>query len=108
MSDPAAADLARRLGFLLAELRQERELTQEQVARAAGSSRNHLQLLESGLSNRSGAPANPRLSTLIVLAQVLGTDVPTMVRSVFSAVDSHVPERLEPTIAAWSRELFSQ
>ncbi|CPX20565.1 anaerobic benzoate catabolism transcriptional regulator [Mycobacteroides abscessus] len=108
MSDPSAIDLARRLGSLLAALRQERKLTQEQVAEAAGISRNHLQLLESGLSNRSGAPANPRLSTLIALAQVLGTDVPTVVRSVFNAADSHVPERLEPTIAVWSKELFSQ
>ncbi|MFV8308801.1 helix-turn-helix domain-containing protein [Mycobacteroides chelonae] len=78
------AHLAKRLGLLLMAARQERGLTQEQVVEEAGISRNHLQLLESGLSNRSGAPANPRLSTLVALADVLGTDVPSLLSEVFS------------------------
>lgn len=86
MSDPSAIDLARRLGSLLAALRQERKLTQEQVAESAGISRNHLQLLETGLSNRNGTPANPRLSTLVALSDVLGTDVPSMMREVFTHI----------------------
>lgn len=64
--------------------RQERGLTQEQVVEEAGISRNHLQLLESGLSNRNGTPANPKLSTLVALADVLGTDVPSLLSEVFS------------------------
>lgn len=78
------AHLAKRLGLLLMAARQERGLTQEQVVEEAGISRNHLQLLESGLSNRSGAPANPRLSTLVALADALGTDVPSLLSEVFS------------------------
>lgn len=75
---------AQRLGALLSALRQERGLSQEDVAHAAGMSRNHLQLLEAGLSNRDGTPANPRLSTLISLAAALGTDVPTVVGVMFA------------------------
>jgi transcriptional regulator with XRE-family HTH domain len=80
--DPAVAT-AQRLGALLVERRHAAGLSQEQVAVVAGISRNHLQLLEAGLSNRSGAPANPRLSTLIALAEALGTDVMALVGEVF-------------------------
>lgn len=66
--------LAEALGQRLAELRQARGLTQENVAQAAGISRNHYQLLEYGLGQRGDRkPANPRLSTLIALSNVLGT-----------------------------------
>jgi transcriptional regulator with XRE-family HTH domain len=72
-------------GRQLAELRQARGLTQETVAQAAGISRNHYQLLEYGLSQRgSRKPANPRLSTLIALSEVLGTTVPELVAGMFN------------------------
>ncbi|MBO0853841.1 MAG: helix-turn-helix transcriptional regulator [Nocardia sp.] len=71
--------LAAMLGQRLATLREARGLTQEQVAHAAGISRNHYQLLESGWSVRkTKAPANPRLRTLIALSEVLGTTLPDL------------------------------
>jgi hypothetical protein len=40
--------------------------------------------LESGLSNRkTRRPANPRLSTLVALSEVLGVSVPDLVGPVF-------------------------
>lgn len=46
-------------------------LSQEELAHAAGISRNHLQLLERGV----GEIANPRLVTLYGLAAALGVRV---------------------------------
>ncbi|GAB7143899.1 helix-turn-helix domain-containing protein [Mycobacterium riyadhense] len=78
-------ELARALGRKLAELRLERGLTQEIVAQSAGISRNHYQLLEYGLGKRSDRkPANPRLSTLVALSEVLGTTVPELIDAVFA------------------------
>lgn len=77
-------ELAAALGRSLVELRESRGLTQEFVAEAAGLSRNHYQLLETGLSNRkTRKPANPRLSTLIALSNVLGVEVPELVAAIF-------------------------
>lgn len=74
----------------LAELRQERGLTQEKVAEAAGISRNHYQLLEYGLGKRDGRkPANPRLSTLVALSEVLGTTVPELINTMFPPNAQH-------------------
>lgn len=79
-------ELAAALGRKLAVLREARGLTQEFVAHAAGMSRNHYQLLETGLSNRkTKKPANPRLSTLIALSGVLGVGVPELVATIFDA-----------------------
>ncbi len=76
--------LAQRLASRLRDLRDASGLTQEQVAHAAVINRNHYQLLESGLSDRAkGTPANPRLSTLVSLAVVLGTTVPELIDDVF-------------------------
>ncbi|WP_025352393.1 helix-turn-helix domain-containing protein [Nocardia nova] len=76
--------LAVLLGQRLATLREGRGLTQEEVAHAAGISRNHYQLLENGWSvRRTKAPANPRLSTLIALSEVLGTTVPELIDEMF-------------------------
>lgn len=78
-------ELAEALGRRLAELRSARGLTQEDVAQAAGISRNHYQLLENGLGERNHRrPANPRLSTLIALSEVLGTSVPELIDTVFT------------------------
>lgn len=50
----------------------QRNLSQQSLAEQVGISTNHLQLLESGLSDRKkGTPANPRLSTLLALSQAL-------------------------------------
>jgi transcriptional regulator with XRE-family HTH domain len=61
---------ARLLGQRLRELRASQSLTQEAVAHAAGLTRNHYQLLEAGIT-ATGRPANPRLSTIVALAEAL-------------------------------------
>lgn len=68
--------VAQVLGARLRALRHAKGLSQIQVAEAAGIARNHYQLLEAGRSDRArGAPANPRLSTLMGLAYVFDTTV---------------------------------
>ncbi|WP_262852229.1 helix-turn-helix domain-containing protein [Mumia quercus] len=75
--------IARALAATLRALRAETGLSQEEVAHAAGITRNHYQLLESGLSDRAkGSPANPRLSTLIDLSDVFGTPLSQLVEAV--------------------------
>ncbi|WP_232423281.1 helix-turn-helix domain-containing protein [Mycobacterium sp. 155] len=77
--------LAQALGRRLCDLREARGLTQEVVAEASGMSRNHYQLLERGLSNRkTKRPANPRLSTLVALSEVLGVSVPELIDAIFA------------------------
>ena len=73
-----------RLALALARrLRDQREvagLTQEKAAERAGLSRNHYQLLESGLSDRAKrTPANPTLTTLVDLAHALDCRVADLV-----------------------------
>lgn len=82
--------LAERLGRRLRELREGIDMSQEQVAHAAGLNRNHYQLLESGLSDRAkNTPANPRLSTLVALCRVYGTTVPDLAIDLFGAPPGH-------------------
>lgn len=65
--------LARAIGQRFQALRLDRGLSQDQVAQAAGISRNQYQLLEAGLSDRvKQHPVNPRMSTLIGLARAHG------------------------------------
>ncbi|MFC6013771.1 helix-turn-helix domain-containing protein [Nocardia lasii] len=73
------------LGHHLAELRMARGLTQEQVALAAGMSRNHYQLLEAGLRARKPRkPANPTFTTLVALSEVLDTPLPDLINEVWN------------------------
>jgi transcriptional regulator with XRE-family HTH domain len=70
---PLDRAVAVQLGTQIRELRESRRLTQEKLADEVGLTRNHIQLLESGLSDRAkNSPANPRLSTLLALSQALG------------------------------------
>jgi transcriptional regulator with XRE-family HTH domain len=62
---------ARELGVALSRARARRGLSQERLAHAAGLSTFTYRKLEKGASN-PGTPANPRLHTLAVLAEVLG------------------------------------
>lgn len=74
------------LGLQLQRLRERSGSSQETIAQAAGISRNHYQLLERGLSDRSrGTPANPRLSTLIALSRALSASVPDLLVDVVYA-----------------------
>lgn len=69
---------AKQLGAFLRRLREERGLSQESLAFRAGITKNQLQLIEAGrASGRRDAngPSNPRLSTLVGLADVLDRPV---------------------------------
>lgn len=77
---PLEAQLALALANRLRDLRTAAGLTQEKAAERAGLSRNHYQLLESGLSDRAKrTPANPRLSTILDLAHALDCDAAELV-----------------------------
>ncbi len=77
---PIETQLALALARRLRDQREAVGLTQEKAAERAGLSRNHYQLLESGLSDRAKkAPANPRLSTLLDLAHALDCKVSDLV-----------------------------
>lgn len=65
---------ARELGLNLLRARQARGLSQEAVAHAAGIAGYTYQKFEKGES-RPGTPMNPRLVTLLALAQVLGVSL---------------------------------
>lgn len=70
----AKADYARALGLNLQRLRVEKGLAQEKLAHAAGISAYTYQKFEKGES-RPGTPMNPRLFTLIAIAQVLEVSI---------------------------------
>ena len=65
---------ARELGKNLQRARAERDISQERAAHAAGISAFTYRKLEKGQSN-PGTPANPRLHTLVALAEVLDVEV---------------------------------
>ena len=65
---------ARELGVRLHQARIEHGLTQERLAVAAGITTFTYRKLEKGESN-PGTPANPRLHTLVALAEVIGVPV---------------------------------
>lgn len=73
-TDDAWELYARELGVNLLRARSERGISQERAAHAAGISTFTYRKLEKGESN-PGTPANPRLRTLIGLAEVLQVDV---------------------------------
>ncbi len=84
--DAAKLDLAaRQLADKLVELRRRKGLTQEQLAEAAGVSRNQIQNLEHSRNNskdpRTGRPGrgNPRLDTVFQLAAALEVPVALLI-----------------------------
>ncbi|MGC0368336.1 helix-turn-helix domain-containing protein [Microbacterium sp. SLBN-111] len=64
-------EFARQFGARLLQARGQRGLSQEHVAHAAGLATFTYRKLERGESN-PGTPANPRLRTIVSLAEVLG------------------------------------
>lgn len=69
---------AKKFGFTVRALRQERDLSQERLAFTAGLTKNQLQLIEAGRNSGrrdSDGPSNPRVSTLAGLAEVLGLSI---------------------------------
>ncbi|BDH57365.1 hypothetical protein MTP03_23040 [Tsukamurella sp. PLM1] len=84
------AALAQRLGVEIGRLRVDRGFSQEALAAEVGISTNHLQLLESGLSDRrKGTPANPRFTTLVALSRALEVDLSDLIRRIAEQVDDH-------------------
>jgi len=72
----ADAEPSRALGHRLRELRETAGYSQEKVAQAAGISRNHVQLIAAGLSDRrTRTPWNPHLSVLVAMCDALGVSV---------------------------------
>jgi transcriptional regulator with XRE-family HTH domain len=69
---------ARELGHNLLRARSASGLSQERAAHAAGISSFTYRKLEKGESN-PGTPANPRLRTLVALAEVFGTTVQELI-----------------------------
>jgi transcriptional regulator with XRE-family HTH domain len=67
-------DYARELGINLQRARAAKGISQERAAHAAGISSFTYRKLEKGESN-PGTPANPRLRTLVALAEILELDV---------------------------------
>ena len=74
------ADFSRELGVTLQRLRLERGLSQERLAHMAGISSYTYQKFEKGES-KPGTPMNPRLFTLLALAEALGADLADIVPS---------------------------
>lgn len=69
---------AKQLGTTLRRLREAKGLSQEALAFRAGVTKNQVQLIEAGRSSGrkdADGPSNPRLSTLVGLAEVLGLPV---------------------------------
>jgi transcriptional regulator with XRE-family HTH domain len=76
-TDETWREYAVALGIALARTRATRQLSQEEVAHAAGVATFTYRKLERGESN-PGTPANPRLRTLVALAGVLGVPVASL------------------------------
>lgn len=99
MSQVPALDarVAWKLGQRLRQARQDAGLTQEQAAHAAGISRNHLQVIEQGMSDRATrAPFNPHLSLLLNLCRAVQIDLAHLVLEVWGPIPGIVVE-YEPT-----------
>lgn len=71
-------DFARELGARMLRARAAKKMSQEQVAHAAGLATFTYRKLEKGESN-PGTAANPRLHTLVALADVLGVTLSDLI-----------------------------
>lgn len=75
---PSKEEFSRAMGVTLQRLRLERGLSQEKLAHMAGISSYTYQKFEKGES-KPGTPMNPRLFTLLSLAEVLGVSLQELV-----------------------------
>ena len=71
-------DFSRAMGVALQRLRLDRGLSQERLAHMAGIAAYTYQKFEKGES-KPGTPMNPRLFTLMALAQVLGVPLTELI-----------------------------
>lgn len=77
-ANPNKAEFSRTMGLNLQRIRLERGLSQERLAHMAGISSYTYQKFEKGES-KPGTPMNPRLFTLLSLAEVLGVSLEDLV-----------------------------
>ena len=90
---PIDPEVSRALGARIRELRITRKKPQEQIAHAAGISRNHLQNIERGVNDRtSGTPWNPHLSTLLVISDALEVSLSELTADIFQPPGDPVVE----------------
>ena len=95
---PLDEDVARELGAFLKRAREASGATQEDVAHRAGISRNHLQVIEMGLSDRaSKKPFNPHLSVLLNMCRALDVSMTDVIIDVFGPPSDLVIEVAEET-----------
>lgn len=81
---PLDDDVARALGDFLKRAREASGASQEDVAHRAGISRNHLQVIEKGLSDRATKKSfNPHLSVLLNMCNALDVSLTDAVVEVF-------------------------
>jgi len=79
---PTRTDFSREIGVRLQRARSARGLSQEHLAHLAGISAYTYQKFEKGES-KPGTPMNPRLFTLLALAQVLEVDLDALLPRVW-------------------------
>ena len=95
---PLDEDVARELGAFLKRTREASGASQEDVAHRAGISRNHLQVIEMGLSDRaSKKPFNPHLSVLLNMCRALDVSMSDVIIDVFGPPSGVVVEVVEGT-----------
>lgn len=85
-------EYALELAYRLRSLRESSGLTQEQVAERAGMSSKTYQKYEQGVSKK-GIPTNPRLDSLVSLADVFEIDAGDLIRVDYDALDPLDPEQ---------------
>lgn len=85
-------EYALELAYRLRSLRENSGLTQEQVAERAGMSSKTYQKYEQGVSKK-GIPTNPRLDSLVSLADVFEIDAGDLIRVDYDALDPLDPEQ---------------
>ncbi len=89
----SAEELSMALGKRIKDLRYSHDMTQEQVTFAAGVAKRTYCLLEKG-SSRPGTPANPRLETMLRLADVFRIDLVELLD--FSAPGAEAADNTAP------------
>lgn len=73
--------VARQLGAHIRSLRNGKGLSQEELGSRAGVTKNQIQLIEAGRQSGrdNGRPSNPRMSTLVGIAEGLGVSLSELV-----------------------------
>ena len=101
---------AREIGLRVRTVREVRGLTQENLAHAAGISRNQVQNLERNRTSAPGQPANPTVETLFRIAWALGVtpdDLAPTLNGPPTADYARTLDRTWPTLELELRERVS-